>query len=137
MAEEKRSDSNWILIYIMCPILVTLSAAAIIYTFKELPKISVLREKFDRQEEQFQKHREYQTEELKKIKKSIAKLAQATGNLDSEMIEDLLTRLGKMEKKTEYQASKKWKEEFTERSPVDPQGEASPRPGPPIGLGIR
>ena len=96
--ENGNSNSNRLLIYVVCPILVILSAAAIIYTFKELPKISVLRNQFVSHEEQFQKHSESQAEDLKKIKKSIAKLAQATGNLDSEMIEDLLSKLNKIEK---------------------------------------
>ncbi len=97
--KKKRSDSNWILIYIMCPILVTLSAAAIICTFKEPPKISVLKDSFDRQEEQFQNKFESQAEELKKIKRTIAKLAEATGNLNFEMVEKLMSQVNVLNNK--------------------------------------
>ncbi len=91
--KKKRSDSNWILIYIMCPILVMLSATAIIYTFKELPKISVLKDSFDRQNEQVQKKLEFQDEQIQKIKDVIVLLAEKTDKLDAELVGPLTSKV--------------------------------------------
>ncbi len=93
MAKKKRSDSNWLLIYVMCPIVASLSIAAIIYTFKELPKISVLKDSFDRQNEQVQKKLEFQDEQIQKVKDAIVLLAEKTDKLDAELVGPLTSKV--------------------------------------------